>query len=32
VDQLRDEQERLSSRRLSLREHATEVLAFHWFG
>ncbi len=32
VEQLREEQERLSSRRMSLREHATEVLAFHWFG
>jgi DNA gyrase/topoisomerase IV subunit A len=32
VDHLREEQERLTSRRLSLREHATEVLAFHWFG
>lgn len=32
VENLRDEQERLMSRRLSLRENATEALAFHWFG
>lgn len=32
VEHLREERDRLASRRLSLREHATEVLAFHWFG
>jgi DNA gyrase/topoisomerase IV subunit A len=32
VEHLREERERLASRRMSLREHATEVLAFHWFG
>ena len=32
VDQLRDERDRLASRRLTLQENATEELAFHWFG
>jgi DNA gyrase/topoisomerase IV subunit A len=32
VAHLREERDRLASRRLSLRENATEVLAFHWFG
>ena len=32
VDQLRDERDRLASRRLNLQENATEELAFHWFG
>jgi DNA gyrase/topoisomerase IV subunit A len=32
LEQLRQERDRLASRRASLREHVTEVLAFHWFG
>ena len=32
VEHLREERDHLTSRRLSLQEHATEVLAFHWFG
>jgi DNA gyrase/topoisomerase IV subunit A len=32
VEHLREERDRLASRRMSLRENATEVLAFHWFG
>jgi DNA gyrase/topoisomerase IV subunit A len=32
IEQLREERDRLTSRRLTLRESATEVLAFHWFG
>jgi hypothetical protein len=32
VEHLREERDRLTSRRFSLRENATEVLAFHWFG
>jgi DNA gyrase/topoisomerase IV subunit A len=32
VEHLREERDRLASRRISLREHATEELAFHWFG
>jgi hypothetical protein len=29
---LREERDRLASRRASLSEHVSEVLAFHWFG
>jgi DNA gyrase/topoisomerase IV subunit A len=32
VEHLREERDRLTSRRSTLRESATEVLAFHWFG
>jgi DNA gyrase/topoisomerase IV subunit A len=32
VGHLRAERDRLISRRASLRDHVTEVLAFHWFG
>ena len=32
MDHLREERDRLTSRRISLQENATEVLAFHWFG
>jgi DNA gyrase/topoisomerase IV subunit A len=32
VEQLRGERDRLTTRRFSLRENATEELAFHWFG
>jgi DNA gyrase/topoisomerase IV subunit A len=32
VEQLREERDRLTTRRFSLRENATEELAFHWFG
>jgi DNA gyrase/topoisomerase IV subunit A len=32
LEQLRLERDSLASRRASLREHVTEVLAFHWFG
>ena len=32
LERLREERDRLASRRSSLREHVTEVLAFHWFG
>lgn len=32
LERLREERDRLATRRASLREHVTEVLAFHWFG
>jgi DNA gyrase/topoisomerase IV subunit A len=32
VEHLREERDRLASRRLTLQENATEVTAFHWFG
>ena len=32
IAHLRDERDRLSSRRSNLREHVNEVFAFHWFG
>jgi DNA gyrase/topoisomerase IV subunit A len=32
VEHLREERDHLTSRRLSLQEHVTEELAFHWFG
>jgi DNA gyrase/topoisomerase IV subunit A len=32
VENLREERGRLTSRRFTLRENVTEVLAFHWFG
>ena len=32
VEHLREERERLTSRRISLQENVTEELAFHWFG
>lgn len=32
VEHLREERDRLTSRRFRLRENATEALAFHWFG
>jgi len=32
ADQIRQERDRLSARRASLREHVAEMLALHWFG
>jgi DNA gyrase/topoisomerase IV subunit A len=32
VEHLREERDRLASRRITLRENVTEELAFHWFG
>ena len=32
VAHLREERDRLTSRRTNLRDHVTEVFAFHWFG
>jgi hypothetical protein len=32
VERLRQERDRLTNRRVSLREQVAEILALHWFG